>query len=166
MTWFLRVPRVQRDVEQTGQHAREDLRRPGDRRRIELPLRTIRSRPSRSVTRMSPSGRNARLHGCESPVATGTTRIGSSDEKNVCGSAAAAVTNAAPARTRTMQRRESVPPQRTPELRCCGVRGVGLWEFNIGNWELAIGSCSKVPSIRTRPAYSPTAEERADACRA
>jgi hypothetical protein len=26
------------------------------------------------------------LHGCDNPVATGTTRMGSSDEKNVCGS--------------------------------------------------------------------------------
>ena len=48
-----------------------------------VPLRTMRKRPSLSVTRMFPSGRNARLHGCDKPVTTGTTRIGSSDEYSV-----------------------------------------------------------------------------------
>ena len=39
------------------------------------PLRTTRSRPSLSVTRRLPSGRNARLHGFTRPRAIGTTRI-------------------------------------------------------------------------------------------
>ena len=37
------------------------------------PLRTTRRRPTRSVIRMLPSGRNARLHGCESPFVTTLT---------------------------------------------------------------------------------------------
>ncbi len=39
------------------------------------PLRMMRSRPGRSVTSMLPSGRNARLHGCERPLVTTLTRI-------------------------------------------------------------------------------------------
>src|SRR5438128_5138422 len=37
------------------------------------PLRRMRRRPTRSVIRMLPSGRNARLHGCESPFVTTLT---------------------------------------------------------------------------------------------
>jgi len=32
------------------------------------PLRRMRRRPARSGIRMPPSGRNARLHGCEGPL--------------------------------------------------------------------------------------------------
>ena len=39
------------------------------------PLRTRRSRPTRSVISMSPPGRNATLHGCDSPLVTTDTRI-------------------------------------------------------------------------------------------
>ena len=46
----------------------------------------MRNRPLRSVTSMPPSGRNARLHGCESPVATAVTRTGNSEVKSVTGS--------------------------------------------------------------------------------
>src|SRR6266849_3840630 len=39
------------------------------------PSRTTRSRPGRSVTSMLPSGRNATLQGCTSPLVTTVARI-------------------------------------------------------------------------------------------
>ena len=48
------------------------------------PFRTIRSRPARSVIRMSPPGRNASAHGRASP-GTGTTRIRCSNVSKVRG---------------------------------------------------------------------------------
>ncbi len=146
-----------------------------------VPLRTIRRRPSRSVTRMLPSGKKARLHGCESPVATGTTRIGSSDEKNVCGSAGTggdergAWANANDATTRvsaaTANTRTPIwelPPGLAEARTRIGARRRRSWSLGVQHWELGVGHWEllRVPSIRTRPAYFPTAEERADACRA
>ncbi len=50
------------------------------------PLRMIRSRPGRSVTSISPVGRNARLHGLTRPEATTETRTFCTDVSNTCGS--------------------------------------------------------------------------------
>src|SRR5436190_3241950 len=50
------------------------------------PSCTRRRRPGRSVTSMSPPGRNTRLHGLTRPVATAETRIFSMDAWYTCGS--------------------------------------------------------------------------------
>src|SRR4030095_8541376 len=105
-----------------------------------FPSRTMRSRPARSVTRILPSGRNARLHGCDSPVTTGTTRIGSSAEKNVCGSDGGDGDDRAPcAQAKDVVATTIVRANaRTPR-----------WDLALNASQLGVGSCTSLMATAT-----------------
>ena len=66
--------RMKRDVHQAGKAGRLHGGQAATGVGSSTPLRTIRRRPGRSVTRIPPSGRNAMLHGWLRPLVT-TSRI-------------------------------------------------------------------------------------------
>lgn len=67
--------RMKRNVEQALLAARMYARCAGDRLPLQNAMMNKAQSPSRSVTSVSPSGRNARLQGCDSPVTTVNTRM-------------------------------------------------------------------------------------------
>ena len=131
-------PRMQRDVEKTGEHAREHVRCSGDRRRIELAVAND-SQPTLALgdqdarrqggTQASTDARD------QSPPAR--HGLGARTRRTSAAASEAAARTAAPAPTATTRRRCSTrrpAPRQEPHV----------WssESRFGSWKLGVGSCS------------------------